>query len=88
MNFNEYSMAFNEFSMIFDDFLMENDVFQCFQCISSYFDDLSMDDLEGIAGQYGINIQLDKRVPNNPAKAERTKIATIPIAITLDMFFI
>ena len=62
--------------------------FQAFQCIRSYFYDLSMDDLEGIAGQYGINIQLDKRVPNNPAKAERTKIATIPIAITLDMFFI
>ena len=26
------------------------------QCIRSYFCDLSMDDLEGIAGQYGINI--------------------------------
>ena len=62
--------------------------FHAFQCIRSYFYDLSMDDLEGIAGQYGINIQLDKRVPNNPAKAERTKIATIPIAITLDMLFI
>ena len=30
--------------------------FQAFQCIRSYFYDLSMDDLEGIAGQYGINI--------------------------------
>ena len=31
--------------------------FHAFQCIRSYFYDLSMDDLEGIAGQYGINIQ-------------------------------
>ena len=30
--------------------------FHTFQCIRSYFSDLSMDDLEGIAGQYGINI--------------------------------
>ena len=30
--------------------------FDAFQCIHSYFSDLSMDDLEGIAGQYGINI--------------------------------
>ena len=30
--------------------------FHAFQCIRSYFYDLSMDDLEGIAGQYGINI--------------------------------
>ena len=30
--------------------------FHSFQCIRSYFSDLSMDDLEGIAGQYGINI--------------------------------
>ena len=30
--------------------------FQDFQFICSYFYDLSMDDLEGIAGQYGINI--------------------------------
>ena len=30
--------------------------FNAFQCISSYFADLSMDDLEGIAGQYGINV--------------------------------
>jgi len=30
--------------------------FDAFQCIRSYFYDLSMDDLEGIAGQYGINI--------------------------------
>ena len=30
--------------------------FHAFQCIRSYFSDLSMDDLEGIAGQYGINI--------------------------------
>ena len=30
--------------------------FQVFQCLRSYFYDLSMDDLEGIAGQYGINI--------------------------------
>ena len=30
--------------------------FHSFQCIRSYFYDLSMDDLEGIAGQYGINI--------------------------------
>ena len=32
------------------------DSFQSFQCIRSYFSDLSVDDLEGIAGQYGINI--------------------------------
>ena len=30
--------------------------FHSFQCIHSYFFDLSMDDLEGIAVQYGINI--------------------------------
>ena len=30
--------------------------FHAFHCIQSYFSDLSMDDLEGIAGQYGINI--------------------------------
>ena len=30
--------------------------FHAFQCICSYFSDLSLDDLEGIAGQYGINI--------------------------------
>ena len=30
--------------------------FHTFQCIRNYFYDLSMDDLEGIAGQYGINI--------------------------------
>ena len=30
--------------------------FHAFQCIRSYFSALSMDDLEGIAGQYGINI--------------------------------
>ena len=30
--------------------------FHSFQCIRSYFSDISMDDLEGIAGQYGINI--------------------------------
>ena len=30
--------------------------------------------------------QFDKRVPINPAKAERTKITTIPIAMTFDMF--
>ena len=30
--------------------------FHAFQCIQSYFCDLSMDDLEGIAAQYGINI--------------------------------
>ena len=30
--------------------------FQAFQYLRSYFYDLSMDDLEGIAGQYGINI--------------------------------
>ena len=30
--------------------------FEAFQCIRSYFYDLSMDDLEGIAGQYGIII--------------------------------
>mgnify|MGYP001341078574 CR=1 FL=1 len=28
---------------------------RAFQCIRSYFSDLSLDDLEGIAGQYGIN---------------------------------
>ena len=30
--------------------------FHAFQCIRGYFFDLSMDDLEGIAGQYGITI--------------------------------
>ena len=30
--------------------------FHDFQCIWCYFCDLSMDDLEGMAGQYGINI--------------------------------
>ena len=30
--------------------------FHAFQCIGSYFSDLSIDDLEIIAGQYGINI--------------------------------
>ena len=30
--------------------------FHAFQCIRSYFYDLSVDDLEVIAGQYGINI--------------------------------
>ena len=30
--------------------------FHAFQCIRNYFSDLSMDDLEGIAGQYGINL--------------------------------
>ena len=30
--------------------------FHAFQCIRSYFSDLSIDDLEGIAEQYGINI--------------------------------
>ncbi len=30
--------------------------FHAYQCIRSYFSDLSMDDLEVIAGQYGINI--------------------------------
>ncbi len=30
--------------------------FHDLQCIRSYFYDLCMDDLEGIAGQYGINI--------------------------------
>jgi len=30
--------------------------FHAFRCISSYFADLSLEDLEGIAGQYGINI--------------------------------
>ena len=34
--------------------------FHAFQCIRSYFSDLSIDDLEDIAGQYGINIQLDQ----------------------------
>ena len=29
--------------------------FHAFHCIRSYFSDLSMDDLEDIAGQYGIN---------------------------------
>ena len=33
--------------------------FHAFQCIRSYFSDLSMSDLEGIAGQYGINIEFD-----------------------------
>jgi len=30
--------------------------FLALQCIRSYFSDLSMDDLDGIAGQYEINI--------------------------------
>ena len=30
--------------------------FNTFQCIRSYFSNLSIDELEGIAGQYGINI--------------------------------
>ena len=30
--------------------------FHAFQCIRSYFYDFSMSDLEGIAGQYGINV--------------------------------
>ena len=30
--------------------------FHAFQCLRTYFYDLSMSDLEGIAGQYGINI--------------------------------
>ena len=30
--------------------------FHAFQCIRNFFFYLSMDDLEGIAGQYGINI--------------------------------
>ena len=30
--------------------------FHAYYCIRSYFYDLSIDDLEGIAGQYGINI--------------------------------
>ncbi len=30
--------------------------FHTFQSFRSYFSDLAMDDLEGIAGQYGINI--------------------------------
>ena len=30
--------------------------FHAFHCIRSYFYDLSMSDLEGIAGQYEINI--------------------------------
>ena len=33
--------------------------FQAFQCIRSYFYDLSMDDLKGIAGQYGIKVYKD-----------------------------
>jgi len=31
---------------------------------------------------------VDKSVPNNPAKAERTKIATIIIAMNLEILFI
>ena len=27
-----------------------------FQCIRNYFSDLSMDDLVGVAGQYGIDV--------------------------------
>ena len=30
--------------------------FNAFQCVRNYFYELSMDDLEGIAEQYGINI--------------------------------
>tara|TARA_B100000965_G_C19599338_1_gene761731 strand:+ start:3093 stop:3260 length:168 start_codon:yes stop_codon:yes gene_type:complete len=30
--------------------------FHAFKCIHSYFSDLSIDDLEGIASQYGIKI--------------------------------
>ena len=35
--------------------------FHALQCIRSYFSDLSMDDLEGIEAQYGINIQKNRR---------------------------
>ena len=34
----------------------KSESYQSFQCIHSYYYDLSMDDLRGIAGQYGINI--------------------------------
>ena len=47
--------------------------FHAFQCISSYFADLSMDDLEGIAGQYGINI---KKIQSNPEVTSICLIAT------------
>ena len=30
--------------------------FHVFQCICNYFSDLSMDDLQAIAGQYGITV--------------------------------
>ena len=30
--------------------------FHAFQCMLSYFSELSLDDIGGIAGQYGINI--------------------------------
>ena len=46
--------------------------FHAFQCISSYFADLSLDDLEGIAGQYGININWSnlKASKQDPHKTE------------------
>ncbi len=31
--------------------------FHAYQCIHNYFCDLSMDDLQGIAGQYGITVK-------------------------------
>ena len=37
--------------------------FHAFQCIRSYFFDLSMDDLEVFDGQYGINIEQVKSTP-------------------------
>ena len=39
--------------------------FQAFQCIRSYFYDLSMEDLEGIAGQYGIKFKKNLKHPRN-----------------------
>ena len=41
--------------------------FHSFQCIRSYFSDISMDDLEGIAGQYGCLLY------TSPSPRDRTR---------------
>ena len=41
--------------------------FHSFKSIRSYFSDLSMDDLEGIAGQYGITLFQDSLHTSSPS---------------------